>query len=169
MRHVLGWAGLRPVRRVVLHSALADEVPTHGLMRALLQRGHRLLLPRAGSPDRLEFAEVIDLSALVEGPFGALQPRLDEPAVPLVDEDLLLLPGVAFDLTGGRLGRGGGWYDRSLPPDVNDLFGIAFEFQIVDHVPATTLDRRVRGVFTEQGLRICDRPDETREPSVDPS
>jgi len=168
-RHVLGWQGLRPGRRVLLHAALPDEVPTEGLMRALLLRGHPILLPRAGPAGRLEFAAITELSAPVEGPFGALEPPSDELAVILDAEDLVLLPGVAFDRFGRRLGRGGGWYDRSLPPDVHDLFGIAFEFQLVDRVPATALDRRVRGVFSERGLRLCDRLEDAREPSVDPS
>jgi 5-formyltetrahydrofolate cyclo-ligase len=167
-RHLLLWAGLCPGRRVALYAALPDEVPTHDLMDELLRAGHPVLLPRAADAARLEFAPVTAPSALVVGAFGALEPKRDVPAVPLAPEDLVLLPGVAFDPHGRRLGRGGGWYDRSLPRGLRDLFGIAYEFQLVDRVPATEADRNVRGVFTERGLRCCERAVDLREPFADP-
>ena len=168
-RHVLAWSGLRPGRRVVLHAALPDEVPTLGLLQALLQRRHEVLLPRAGGAGRLEFALVVDPSLLFVGRFGALEPPVGEPARALLEEDLVLLPGVAFDRSGARLGRGGGWYDRSLPSEVQDVFGIACELQLVERVPVDAWDRRVRGVFTEAGLRHCDFGARIREPSRDSS
>lgn len=154
-RHVLAWPGLHSARRVALYAALPDELPTDRLMRALLERGHALLLPRAADSERLEFAVASDESVLAPGAFGALEPPPEVPAAPLRDDDLVLLPGVAFDRWGARLGRGGGWYDRSLPPGVRDLFGLAFELQMLEHIPVTATDRRVRGVFTERGFHRC--------------
>jgi len=145
-----------------MYSALPDEVPTEDLMRALLERGHAVLLPRAGRERRLEFARVVDPSLLVPGPFGALEPPLTVPAEALLAADLVLLPGVAFDGTGRRLGRGGGWYDRSLPCGLDALFGVAFYFQVVAAVPVTSLDRRVGGVFTERGLLLAAAPGSPR-------
>jgi 5-formyltetrahydrofolate cyclo-ligase len=155
-RNVLAFDGLRSGRRVALYSALPDEVPTDGLMRELLRRRQPVLLPRASSGGDLEFAACVDPSTLVRGRFGALEPGAGEPSQRLAPDDLILVPGVAFDERGGRLGRGGGWYDRSLPGDVQTLFGIAFHFQLVGLVPVTAHDRRVAGVFTERGLHRCD-------------
>lgn len=168
-RHVLAWPELRPGRRIALHSALPDEVPTERLMDALLRRGNQLLLPRANEARGLDFARVSDLSILVEGSFGALEPPSCVPSEQLLPDDVVLLPGLAFDATGARLGRGGGWYDRSLPRYVTALFAIAFEFQLVPSVPTTVLDRRVRGVFTERGFHACRVQADVREPSADPS
>lgn len=154
-------------RRVALYSSLPDEVPTGDMLEGLLERQHTVLLPRAGRNRQLEFALVHDPARLVPGPFGILEPSPDTPAELLHSRDLVLLPGVAFDAKGGRLGRGGGWYDRSLPLDVQALFGIAFHFQIIPCVPMAPLDRRVRGVFTEYGLlpAITERRDRTVDPS----
>jgi len=168
-RHVLAWAGLRPGRRVGLYAALPDEAPTEELMQALLRRGHPLLLPRSCGGERLEFAPVSDPARLVRGAFGALEPPPEEPAAALHPDDLVLVPGVAFDRFGARLGRGGGWYDRSLPAEVRDLYGLAFAFQVVDRVPEAPWDRRVRGIFTEHGFQLCDRGAPAREAHRDPS
>jgi 5-formyltetrahydrofolate cyclo-ligase len=154
---------------VALYAGLPDEVPTAPLLRALLERGHAVLLPRVGGSGRLEFAFVPDESALVVGRFGALEPPPGARVAPLRADDLVLMPGVAFDRSGARLGRGGGWYDRSLPDDVRDPFGIAFELQLVEHVPVTVTDRRVRGVFTEHGFHHCGPANASRESDADPS
>lgn len=167
-RAVLGWPELRPGRTVVLYAALPDEVPTAGLIRELLRRGHPVLLPRAGPGDRLEFAACRETRLLVDGRWGIAAPPASEPTVYLSPGDLVLLPGVAFDRKGGRLGRGGGWYDRSLPSSARALFGVAFRFQVVNSVPCTVLDRRMRGLFTEGGLELC-HGSEAEAPESDPS
>jgi 5-formyltetrahydrofolate cyclo-ligase len=71
---------------------------------------------------------------------------------------------MAFDRRGGRLGRGGGWYDRSLPQRPLALFGIGYAFQIVDSIPMAARDRRVLGVFTELGLERCSSQERPRDP-----
>jgi 5-formyltetrahydrofolate cyclo-ligase len=127
-------------------------VPTEGLLRIVLATGRGLLLPRAGAEDQLEFASVTDVTTLVVGPFGALEPASSCRSEALQPADLVLVPGVAFDRSGRRLGRGGGWYDRSLSADLLAVFGIGFAFQLIDRVPATSRDRRVAGIYTERGL-----------------
>lgn len=165
-RYVLSWGELRPGRRVALYAALPDEVPTDLLLRELLRRGHPILLPRIATVD---FAVCTERSALVEGPFGIREPPARASASPLAPDDLILVPGVAFDERGGRLGRGGGWYDRALAAHAGEVFGIAFEFQLVPAVPVEPWDRRVCGVFTERGLRRVRRTAEVAERKADPS
>lgn len=122
------------------------------MLRAVLATGRSLLLPRASSAAQLEFASAREPEALVEGAFGTLEPSPSCAAVTLRSDDLILVPGVAFDRAGRRLGRGGGWYDRSLSADLPLVFGVGFAFQLVEVVPATARDRRVAGIYTETGL-----------------
>lgn len=166
-RHVLAWPGLRPGRRVALFVALGDEIPTSALMEGLRGRGQPLLLPRAAR-NRLEFVEVSDEPPLIRGRFGVPEPDASTPPSELRAEDLVLVPGTSFDRTGGRLGRGGGWYDRSLVASLEDVFGVAYSFQVVERVPVTERDRRVRGVFTEQGLILTPADRHGRVPVPDP-
>ncbi len=149
---VVASAEFRRADRVALYASLPDELPTEGLLREVLGTGRSLLLPRAGAGRRLEFSSVRDLTALVEGSFGTREPSASCAPVRLQPDDLVLIPGVAFDRSGHRLGRGGGWYDRSLSAALPAVFGIGFAFQLIESVPATPLDRCVAGVFTEREL-----------------
>jgi 5-formyltetrahydrofolate cyclo-ligase len=95
---------------------------------------------------------------LVPGPFGAREPAGDTPASP---PDLVLVPGLAFDPAGFRLGRGGGFYDRfleSLPSPRPALCGVGFSGQIVPSIPREPHDARVDFLLTEKGLVEANRP-----------
>jgi len=92
---------------------------------------------------------------LLPGPFGNHEPAEDAPAPP---PDLVLVPGLAFDRSGFRLGRGGGFYDRfleslSFPRPV--LCGVCFSRQIVPAVPREPHDARVDWILTEEGVEEC--------------
>lgn len=153
--------------RVAAYVALEDEVPTAAILDAVLARGHSLLLPRIVE-NALEFARVADLTTLRPGQWGVLEAPDSCAASTLAPDDLVLVPGVAFDRSGRRLGRGGGHYDRVFAALETPPFrvGLAFSFQLVEVVPAGRGDRSVDGVATESGfLRAAPRP---HDPSRDP-
>ena len=97
-----------------------------------------------------------DLDAdLTPGPWGIREPDPRRcPPVRPGDVDLVLVPGVAFDAGGGRLGYGGGYYDRLLGTcaEATTLVAAAFEVQMVERVPMGPGDRRVDLVVTERGV-----------------
>jgi 5-formyltetrahydrofolate cyclo-ligase len=103
---------------------------------------------------RLEFAACAG-EALVRGAFGLAEPPAALPAQPLGGADLVLLPSLALDAAGRRLGRGGGYYDRAFadaPSGGPFLVGVGYDFQLVDEVPAGVGDGRVDMVATEARL-----------------
>jgi len=139
----------RPVT-VLAYAAMADELDLGPLIEALRGRGARILYPRVRGPE-LELAAAPDSSVLAIGHRG-----VREPQGPTIDPDvvdLALVPGVAFDVHGARLGHGGGHYDRLLPrlPDTCVTVGVAFACQVVPRVPLESHDRRVDVVVTEAG------------------
>ncbi len=150
---LLGFAPLLRAPRVALYAALPDELPTAPLLERLLESGRVALLPRLAG-DRLEFAPVCEPGALRRGQFGISEPPPEAQAVELDPADLVLLPGVAFDRAGGRLGRGGGTYDRRFPASAAGphLVGVGYAFQLVPAVPCGPDDRRVEAVATEAGI-----------------
>ena len=137
------------------------------ILDAVLLRDRPLLLPRVAGR-ALEFAAVGDLSQLRRSQWGVLEPGDDCAAVALAPEDLVLIPGLAFDRCGRRLGRGGGYYDRAFSTPGAQPFrvGIGFSFQLVASVPVGRLDRRVDGIATETGFVLASA--EPRDRANDP-
>jgi 5-formyltetrahydrofolate cyclo-ligase len=154
---VLPLAAASRVRAVLAYHAFGSEPDTVPFLRALLAGGHSLLLPRIDRPARvLMIHRVGDLERdLVLGPWGIREPDPRRcPPARAGDANFVLVPGVAFDPGGGRLGYGGGYYDRLLATcaEGTPLVAAAFEAQMVDHVPTGASDRRVGMVVTERGV-----------------
>ena len=142
--------------RLVLYAALSDELPTRPLYEIARASGKILLWPRTAGPGRLEFAPCGRWEDLIRERYGVLAPPPGQGSVGLDSQDLLLVPGVAFDLRGGRLGRGGGYFDRALGEmgEGGPLsLGVGFELQLVEEVPREPHDRAVGAVLTERRLQ----------------
>ena len=143
---------------VALYAGLSDELSVTGIFEAAIRAGKSCLLPRCVSTSNLVFEDVRSWESLRAGAFGILEPAESEASCQLGRADLAILPGVAFDLAGGRLGRGKGYYDRALSAERTGschLFGVAFSIQIAAKVPTGSLDRRMDVVVTETGLARC--------------
>lgn len=132
---------------ILLYHSLPDEIDTHELIGTLHSLGKTLLLPTVVG-DELELHEYVDEKALfVSETFG-----IKESAGPVFTDyakiDLVIIPGMAFTPAGNRLGRGKGYYDRLLPKLQCPLIGIAFPFQIVNHIPCEEHDICVTQVIS---------------------
>jgi 5-formyltetrahydrofolate cyclo-ligase len=150
-RHLAGAPELAACRRIVLYAASGGELPTGPLLREAQRRGLPVLWPRV-TAEGLVFA-ACEAAALVPGFAGTGEPPAAAPASPLAPGDLIVLPGLAFDAAGRRLGRGGGHYDRALAASPGPLrVGVGYAFQLLEQVPAGGGDQRVDMVVTEAGL-----------------
>lgn len=149
-KHVGAESAVAAARRVGLYAALDDELPTRALFEMLVASGRRLLLPRIRER-RLDWAVVRGWEELTPGRFGIPEPRGASAEAP-ASEDLVFVPGLAFDASGFRLGRGGGYYDRAFgdPEAAPTLVGVAYAFQCVEAVPHGSRDRRVDAIVTER-------------------
>lgn len=133
---------------IALYVAMDDEAPAQRLAHALIARGKTVALPRA--LDRLgsmEFCRWTPEDALVSGPFGTSHPA---PGSQIVAPDVIIAPLLAFDLAMGRLGQGGGYYDRAFARHPDSLrIGIAWSVQQLAHVPMDPWDLPLDAVLTE--------------------
>jgi 5-formyltetrahydrofolate cyclo-ligase len=149
----------RDVHTVLLYAAQPDELDVGGLVGPLRARGVRTLFPRVRG-DHLELVAASDLLTLTLGYRG-----IHEPTGPAIDPavvDAAVVPGVAFDPHGARLGRGGGHYDRLLAalPEGCVRIGACFSCQVVPAVPMEPHDEPVDLVVTDRAVhRAGGRPD----------
>jgi 5-formyltetrahydrofolate cyclo-ligase len=157
-RFVTGLPEYAGARTISWFVGVKSEVMTLPMVADALAARRRVALPWV-APDELKLALVGSLEEVEPAPFGLLEPkealRQDQArAVPPGDVDFFVVPGVAFDRHGGRLGHGRGYYDRLLAharPDAT-LAGLCFEVQLVDEVPMLEHDVRLDYVVTEQGV-----------------
>ena len=145
-------------RQVLLYSPDENEVETEGLWREALRQGKYVYYPRVTADKReVEFVRRHDNQPLIPGVFDIPVPAGEDLLTSAARTDLVLIPGVGFDQDGHRLGRGRGYYDRALRGVLAGALrvGLAYEFQVVSHVPVDPHDERVDYIVTEKRLIAC--------------
>ena len=147
--HLLGWPPLRGV--VASYLAMPSEVSTTSLF---VDREVTAAVPRIDEDGSLSMRRYVP-NNLVPHNMGFLEPRADAPIVESHDIDIALVPGLAFDRGGGRLGRGKGYYDRFLAGLRRSTarIGVTTDETIVDEVPMDDHDVRMLWLATESGVR----------------
>jgi 5-formyltetrahydrofolate cyclo-ligase len=140
-----------PVGSVIaLYAAKGTEVETREIDGHAGTHGMRVAYPRIVAGDRrLAFHEA-SRQDLVAARFGLREPRADAPAIGLDQITAFVIPGIAFDRAGGRVGWGRGYYDATLEAVPAALrIGLAFECQLVDHIARESHDIPVNYIITE--------------------
>ena len=140
-----------PSRSIFCFVSKADEPDTVGFLKAELAAGKRkIFMPRV-SPDGIEAVRIKDMGELAKGHFGILEPRPGMSAGVLPSGALIMVPGLAFDLRGMRLGRGKGYYDRFLRGrDRNKIVGIVFDDFLFERIPSRGHDVKSGAVITDK-------------------
>lgn len=138
----------KKAKAVMFYIAFGGEVDTKDIIGAALRLGKRVAVPFCR---KAEIAPCVfeEQTKLVRGRYyGTRQPQRKR-LMEIKDIDLVIVPGIAFDKAGNRLGRGGGCYDAFLRrlPDDTPRIGLAFDFQILPNLPTTLYDQSVNRVI----------------------
>lgn len=139
--------------RVSLYASFRNEVLTDDVFQKAIEEGKEVYYPRvtSGSDGRLGFFKVRDLKELSPGRYEIPEPGSAEDRIDPLTFDLVVVPGVAFDLRGARLGYGKGYYDRVLGQFKCRIVGLAFDFQVLNEtIPIETHDVKVTAIVTEK-------------------
>ncbi len=147
-RHLADWPVLRAARVVMAYLAFRNEPSLQPLFSALPHI--QWTLPRIEG--RRLVVHPYDPNRLVRHPFGMLEPAADLPVVDPALLDIVLVPGVAFDRRGARLGFGGGFYDRFLPTTPALRVGVTYDACLLDELPYTEADQHMDWIVTPTGL-----------------
>ena len=141
-----------------LYAAMSAEVDLDPAVSPLTEAGHPVAFPRVSAGGRMAFHQVGRTADLVRRRPAPSLPAIREPTVdaPVVTPGVVVVPGLAFDGTGGRLGHGGGYYDRYLADHpAPRTIGVCASALLVDRVPVEPHDRRVDAVVTEHDVYRC--------------
>lgn len=145
-------------RADVIHTYISsknNEADTHDLIRLLLKQKKRVVVPISDKATKtMKHSELFSLSELVGGAYGILEPRMYRP-VPAADLQVVIVPALAVDRNGNRLGFGAGFYDRFLH-DINlPSIALAYDFQVIDSVPHESTDVPVSYIVTDNEIIRC--------------
>jgi 5-formyltetrahydrofolate cyclo-ligase len=144
---------------VHVYLSFRSEVTTEGLISTLLARGFEIAVPviiADGDREHLMQSRLKDISALTVGRFGIHEPEMRD-LIPASALDAVCAPLAAFDLSGGRLGYGRGFYDRFLSPVRKriEVIGLAFDTQEAEQIPLGEHDVPLDVVITESRIIDC--------------
>ena len=144
-------------RTVMVYLALPQEVQTTRIIAQARVWQKRVAVPVVQGNSLVAVELPDDPTQLRRGRFGILEPYGTQVVIPPEEVDCIMVPGVAFDYRGGRLGFGKGYYDRFLSqlPATTYRCGLAFSIQVVPYVPQTSHDICMHGIVTEQGFIPC--------------
>lgn len=141
-------------RKVIMcFLTINSEVETSAIVEQAWREGKTVVVPKVEGK-KLLCCELTSWNQLAPGTFGVpepIEPVLVEP----MELELVLVPGLAFDPAGRRLGYGAGFFDRLLKKTRALRIGLAYSCQILDHLPEEANDCRVEEIITEKKIIIC--------------
>lgn len=147
---VLDLPAFAQARVVVGYAAFRKEADPAAVLRAAERQGKRVGLPRIASHGGLDLHAHADGAALEESGYGMLEPLAEAPRIAPEEVDLVLVPALAVDARGHRIGYGRGFYDRLLPTLARAYkVAIVYDFQLLAETPDTAGDARVDCVVTD--------------------
>ena len=148
----------RTAHKILFYVSYDNEVNTHDMIKKSLMSGKTVIVPKTDTQKKtLCLSKLLSWDDLSPCAYSILEPREDcIREVPVSSVELFIIPGVAFDLCGNRIGHGMGYYDRLLKNTVQaHSIGLAFECQIIKSIPAEEHDEKVEMIVTEDRSIHC--------------
>ena len=161
-RRFLALPQVAATRTILLYHGMDTEPDTVRLLPPLWDIGKQVCLPRCLPGNQMEARLVQRDSTLVRHPYGMLEPGPDCPLIPPDQIDLVLVPGLAFDRSGGRLGRGGGYYDRWLAGFSGITAALCRDGLLMEAIPRLPHDLGVDLVITKTSLYGPSAPEQEK-------
>ena len=144
---------MQSAHTILFYAPLADELDVWPVLELSMALGTNCALPFYDPATKIYGARRLEKLAtdIITGKFGVREPAAHCAILPLDQFDLVLVPGVAFDLHGHRLGRGFGFYDRLLAEASGVKCGVAYDFQLREQIPTEPHDAKVDFILTPNG------------------
>lgn len=147
-------------KSIFIYVGFGSEINTADFIKEFLKMGKRIFIPRTNIKERtMEAVEIKSLDNLIKDKYGILEPAKEIKAEEKINLDLIILPGVVFDKNGGRVGYGGGYYDKYLQNLDKRIPKVAmcYDFQVIDSVPVEEHDIKADYIITEERIVIINQ------------
>lgn len=152
-KHLLGLPALQEAKKIMAYLAMPKEADLDDVIKALLASGKEVYVPVCISKTEMIAARLHSMDDVVRGVLHIRIPKEPYETIQPEDLDVILVPGVAFDRAGGRLGMGAGYYDRFLTRTKAKLVATAWQIQLSDEpVPMADYDKRVQMIVTDEDI-----------------
>lgn len=144
----------KKAKTVLFYHPIDNEVDTASLIKKELKSGKKqiALLRICGKTNRMHIHQITDLKDLKIGKFNIKEPYTHHPVIAKKDLNLIIVPGIAFDKSLNRIGYGKGYFDKLLKTLKCTKIALAYDFQIIENVPAEKHDQKVDIVITEKTI-----------------
>lgn len=145
--------------KIFIYISYSSEIDTIEIIKKALKDGKEIFVPRTIFKTKImDAVKIISLDNLQKDRYGIPEPEESEPHINPDELDLIVVPGVAFDDKGGRIGYGAGYYDRyfkKISKERNKLIkkiALAYDFQVIDNVPMDEQDVKIDCIITEKHI-----------------
>ena len=145
--------------KIFIYISYSSEIDTINIINKALSDGKEIFVPRTIFDTKaMDAVKINSLENMKKDKYGIPEPQGDIPCVDPNELDLIVVPGVAFDNNGGRMGYGAGYYDRyfkkisNVKKNTIKKLALAYEFQIIDNVPMDKQDVKIDYIITEENI-----------------
>lgn len=138
-------------KTIMAFVSIKNEPETHGIIEEALRQNKKVCVPLTDfSRNEITPVEINGFNELEEKKFGLLEPKNAEKKIPVAEIDLVLVPGIAFDCCGNRIGYGKGFFDRFLEKTGAAKIGLCFEQHLEKELPVEAHDKKMDKIITEK-------------------
>ncbi|MFO8078646.1 MAG: 5-formyltetrahydrofolate cyclo-ligase [Thermoplasmatota archaeon] len=147
-------------KHILFYVSYNGEVYTHQIIKESIRCNKETYVPLSITKTHsLQISKLNHFTDLKPGAYGILEPiKEKQQLMPIKILDLIIVPGVAFDTKGNRIGQGGGYYDWLLNQSNATSVALTFDFQIIPSIPTEAHDQTVDYIITEKQIIDCDKP-----------
>lgn len=151
---LFGFEKYQNAETVMLYLSAFKEPSTAEIVKAALKSKKRVIVPVSNTENEtLTLSYINGFEELEKGAYGILEPKIIRPAA-AADIDFILVPGIAFDYRGNRLGFGKGYYDKLLYNCGAEKTALCYAFQLIEEIPSDAHDVPMNTIITEEGIYV---------------
>lgn len=153
-RHLFGFEKYQSAQTVMLYLSAFKEPSTTEIVKNALMNNKRVIVPVSNTEtETLTLSYISSFEDLKKGAYGISEPKSIQPAN-AADIDFILVPGIAFDRRGSRIGFGKGYYDKLLCSCHAEKTALCYAFQLIDKIPSDSHDVPMNTIITEEGIYV---------------